>query len=205
VRKYIIALGSAVAVLAVGIPAAQAGTGGEQPPAGVVKAAPPTNLPHLPASTSQTEQIRQLVQCGGTMYAVGSFTAIRKGSTTYTRNNVFSFRATAPYTVTSWAPDVVGTYGTTQNPSDTLNTIAFVSGNCSHAYIGGHFSSVNGTAVKNIAEIDTTTGNVIAGFKSNASGAVQTMVGAGNHLRSAATSSASTATLPTLIWPASTL
>jgi len=139
------------------------------------------------------------------MYAVGSFTAIRKGSTTYTRNNVFSFKATAPYTVTSWAPDVVGTYGTTQNPSDTLNTIAFVGGDCSRAYIGGHFSSVNGTAVKNIAEIDTTTGNVIAGFKSNASGAVQTMVGAGNHLRSAATSSASTATLPTLIWPASTL
>ena len=181
-RKYIIALGSAVAVLAFGTPAALAGTGGEQPPAGVVKAAPPTNLPHLPASTSQTEQIRQLVQCGGTMYAVGSFTTIRKGSTTYTRNNVFSFKATAPYTVTSWAPDVVGTYGTTQNPSDTLNTIAFVGGDCSHAYIGGHFSSVNGTAVKNIAEIDTATGNVIAGFRSNASGAVQTMVVAGNHL-----------------------
>ena len=150
VRKYIVALGSAVAVLALGIPAAQAGTGGEQPPAGVVMATPPTNLPHLPASTSQTEQIRQLVQCGGTMYAVGSFTAIRKGSTTYTRSNVFSFKATAPYTVTSWAPDVVGTYGTTQNPSDTLNTIAFVGGDCSHAYIGGHFSSVNGTAVKNM-------------------------------------------------------
>jgi len=54
VRRYIVALGSAVAVLAFGIPAAQAGTGGEQPPAGVVKATPPTNLPHLPASTSQT-------------------------------------------------------------------------------------------------------------------------------------------------------
>lgn len=61
------------------------------------------------------------------------------------------FSAPSPYTVTSWAPDVVGTYGTTSNASDTLNTIAFVGGNCADAYIGGHFSSVNGTAVQNIA------------------------------------------------------
>jgi hypothetical protein len=117
------------------------------------------------------------VQCGSTMYAVGTFSTIRKGSTTYTRNNVFSFKATSPYTVTSWAPNVVGTYGTTSNPSNTVNTIAFVGGNCANAYIGGHFSSVNGTAVKNIAEISTTTGNVVKAFASNASGAVQTMVG----------------------------
>jgi hypothetical protein len=36
--------------------------------------------------------------------------------------------------------------------------------------------------VKNIAAISTTTGNVITTFKSNASGAVQTIVGVGNHL-----------------------
>ncbi len=158
-------------------PAEAAGTGGEPPPAGVVKPTPPANLPHLPANTPKVEQVRELVQCGGTMYAVGTFATIRKGSTTYTRSNVFSFKATSPYTVTSWAPNVVGTYGTTSNPSNTVNTIAFVGGNCANAYIGGHFSSVNGTAVKNIAKISTTTGNVLKTFKSNASGAVQTMVG----------------------------
>jgi hypothetical protein len=177
VWKYLVMLCSAATLVAFAIQPAEAGTGGEQPPAGVVKPTPPTTLPHLPASTSQTEQIRQLVQCGGTMYAVGTFSTIRKGSTTYTRNNVFSFKATSPYTVTSWAPNVVGTYGTTSNPSNTVNTIAFVGGNCANAYIGGHFSSVNGTAVKNIAEISTTTGNVVKAFASNASGAVQTMVG----------------------------
>jgi hypothetical protein len=157
--------------------------GGEQPPAGVVSAAPATNTPHLKATEDNpTEQIRQLVQCGGTMYAVGTFTTIIRQSNTYTRYNVFSFSATAPYTVTSWAPDVVGTYGTTADTSATINTIGFANGNCQDAYIGGKFTSVNGTAVQNIAEISTTTGNVVSTFASKASGAVQTIVGVGNHL-----------------------
>jgi hypothetical protein len=177
VWRYLVLLSSAATLVAFAIQPAEAGTGGEQPPAGVVKPTPPTNLPHLPAHTTQVQQVRQLVQCGDTMYAVGTFAAIRKGSKTYTRNNIFSFKATAPYTVTSWAPNVVGTYGTTSNPSNTVNTIAFVNHNCANAYIGGHFSSVNGTAVKNIAEISTTTGNVVQTFASNASGAVQTLVG----------------------------
>jgi hypothetical protein len=62
-----------------------------------------------------------------------------------------------------------------------VNTIAFVNGNCANAYIGGHFSSVNGAAVRNIAEISTTTGR--SRPSSNASGAVQTMVGAHARLR----------------------
>ena len=105
-----------------------------------------------------------------------------QGSTTYTRNNIFSFSATPPYTITSWAPNVVGTYGTTSDPSNTLNTIGFVNSNCADAYIGGKFTSVNGTAVQNIAEISTTTGNVVSTFASKASGAVQTILGVGNHL-----------------------
>jgi hypothetical protein len=170
-------------LLAFAVPSAQAATGGEQPPAGVVSPTPVTNTPHLRATNDNpTQEIRQLVQCGDTMYAVGTFTEIMKGSTAYTRNNVFSFKASSPFTVTSWAPNVVGTYGTTANSSNTVNTIAFVNGDCSHAYIGGKFTSVNGTAVKNIAEIDTTTGNVVPTFASSAAGAVQTIVGSGNHL-----------------------
>ncbi len=183
-RKYPITVAIAAALLAVGVPAARAGgVGGEQPPAGVVSSTPASNTPHLKATNDNpTQQIRQLVQCGGTMYAVGTFNQIVKGSTSYTRNNVFSFRAAAPYTVTSWAPDVEGTYGTTSNVSDTVNTIAFVNGNCQDAYIGGKFTSINGTTVQNIAEIDTTTGNVVTTFASKASGAVQTLLGVGNHL-----------------------
>jgi hypothetical protein len=182
VRRYFIVVAAAAALAAIGVPVAQAGTGGEQPPAGVVSSTPASNTPHLKTTETPTQQIRQLVQCGSKMYAVGSFDTIIKGSTTYARNNIFSFSATAPYTVTSWAPDVVGTYGTTSDTSDTLNTIAFVNGNCADAYIGGKFTSVNGTTVQNITEIDTTTGNVVSTFASKAAGAVQTLLGVGNHL-----------------------
>ena len=185
-RKYQIA---ATAIAASGLmvmatSAAQAqGAGGEPPPAGVVSATPVSGTPHLKASDDNPiQQIRQLVQCGNTMYGVGSFSEIVKGSTTYTRENVFSFSASKPYTVTNWAPDIVGTEGTTSDASDAVNTIAFVNGNCADAYIGGKFTSINGTTVANIAEIDTTTGNVVPGFGTKASGAVQTMVGSGSHL-----------------------
>ena len=73
------------------------------------------------------------MQCGGAMYAVGSFTSIKWKSTTYTRNNAFSFSATSPFTVTSWNPDVNGT------------SIPFAfSPDCSTAYLGGTFTSIGG-------------------------------------------------------------
>ncbi len=184
-RRYAVTIIAVVAGgLAFSAPAALAqGTGGEQPPAGVVSSTPASGTPQLnPADDSPTQQIRQIAQCGNTMYAVGSFSDIEQGSTSYTRNNIMSWSATKPYTLTSWAPDVVGTYGTTSDVSDTLNTIAFVNGNCADAYIGGKFTSVNGTTVENIAEINTTTGNVVAAFASKASGAVQTILGVGSHL-----------------------
>jgi hypothetical protein len=185
-RKYQIAATAVAAsgLMVIAASAAQAqGAGGEPPPAGVVSATPASGTPHLKASDNNPiQQIRQLVQCGNTMYGVGSFSQIIKGSTTYTPENVSSFQATKPYTVTGWAPNIVGTEGSTSDASDAVNTIAFVNGNCADAYIGGKFTSINGTTVANIAEIDTTTGNVVAGFGTKASGAVQTMVGAGNHL-----------------------
>src|ERR1039458_90852 len=50
------------------------------------------------AANGTTEQVRQLAPCGGTMYAVGTFTKIQRSSTTYTRNNALSFSATSPFT-----------------------------------------------------------------------------------------------------------
>src|SRR5215813_2090759 len=91
-----------------------------------VSTTPASGTPQL-AATGTTEQIRQLVQCGQTMYAVGSFTLIRRFSTTYARNNIFSFSAVAPYKVTTWNPDVNG----------VVNAISFNGTNCATAYIGG--------------------------------------------------------------------
>src|SRR5215472_8586037 len=67
-----------------------------------------SGTPALVHTGSSYQQIRQLVQCGGTMYAVGAFAEISQNGTTYKRNDIFSFSATAPYTVTSWNPDVNG-------------------------------------------------------------------------------------------------
>ena len=75
-------------------------------PTGPVSATP-ANTPQLD-TTGAVEQVRQLVQCGGTMYAVGTFTSIKQGSTRSPVNNAFSFSATAPYTLTAWAPNVNG-------------------------------------------------------------------------------------------------
>jgi hypothetical protein len=138
---------------------------------GAVSVTPASGTPQL-SPDGTVEQVRQLVQCGGTMYAVGKFTEIKKGSTVYARNNVFSFRATSPYTVTSWNPDVNG----------AVSTIAFNGTDCSHAYIGGKFTSVHGTAVKNIAEIDTSTGAVVPTFRHTASGQVLTIRAGKGHL-----------------------
>src|SRR5438067_2568624 len=127
-REYVFAAGIAAVTLVLGMPAARAGTGGEHPPAGVVSPTPAAGTPQL-SSTGTTQQIRQLVQCGGTMYAVGTFTQIQKGTTTYARNNAFSFSATAPFQVTSWNPNVNG----------IVSSIAFSPG-CSQAYLGAQFT-----------------------------------------------------------------
>jgi len=150
---------------------APASAGTSQALAGPVMATPASGTPTLD-NTGTTEQIRQLVQCGGTMYAVGTFTQIKQGTTPYARNNAFSFGATAPYTVTSWDPNVNG----------TVDSIAFDGSDCSHAYLGGQFTTVGGAAAKNIAEVDTNLGALVPAFKSNASGEVDTLVVSNGHL-----------------------
>jgi hypothetical protein len=147
------------------------------PPAGVVGYTP-ADTPQL-NTTGSVEQVRQLVQCGGTMYAVGTFTSIKKGTTVYAVHNAFSFSATAPYAVTSWAPDIVGS---STNSSGVVNSIAFNGSNCADAYIGGDFTSVNGTKVTDIAEISTSTGNVVSTFGHTASASVQTLLGVDGHI-----------------------
>ncbi|HEY2551742.1 MAG TPA: hypothetical protein VGI64_14325 [Streptosporangiaceae bacterium] len=128
--------------------------------------------PHFPARTARTEQVRQLVQCGGTMYAVGSFSTVQQGSRGFARRNIFSFRATPPFTMRPWNPSVNG----------TVDSIAFSGGNCASAYIGGQFSSVHGRAARNIAEISTSTGAVRTGFAHAASATVETLRAARGHI-----------------------
>src|SRR4051794_288382 len=110
------------------------------------------------------EVVRQMVQCGANMYAVGTFTSIKRYSTTVTRNNVFSFNASTG-AITSWNPNVTGT---------VVDSIA-LSPDCTTAYLGGQFSAVGGVAAKNIAAVSMTTGALVTGFAHSASGHVSTL------------------------------
>jgi hypothetical protein len=97
------------------------------------------------------------------MYAVGTISAIKQGSTSYTRNNAFSFSQTTGQ-VSNWDPNVNG----------TVNDIAF-SPDCSTAYLGGKFTSVGGQAAANLAAVDTTTGVLRTSFRHSATAAVYTV------------------------------
>ena len=72
-------------------------------PVGPVAATPALYTPQL-VSDGSVDQVRQMVQCGTTMYAVGKFTQIGRLGTTYPRANAFSFSAKAPFQVTAWIP-----------------------------------------------------------------------------------------------------
>ncbi|HEX9064064.1 MAG TPA: hypothetical protein VF843_03090, partial [Streptosporangiaceae bacterium] len=141
--------------------------------AGPVSGQPVTGTPSFPASTQPAERVRQLVECGGVMYAVGHFTVVQQGGRTYRRNNAFSFSATAPFTMTGWNP---GTNG-------MVDTIAFNSGHCSRAYLGGNFTKVAGRQAGHLAEVSTTgTGSLIGAFRHSANREVETLASYQNHV-----------------------
>jgi hypothetical protein len=140
--------------------------------AGPVSTRPASGTPTL-TKTKTTQVIRQVVQCGSMMYAVGHIWSVAQNGTTYSRPGLFSFSATAPYTLSALNANVNG----------EVNTIAFTKHRgCADAYIGGSFTSVNGKSATNIAEISTTTGQVVSTFGRNANGTVETMVGYQDHL-----------------------
>ena len=171
----------AVVSLAVVLPASagQAATGRARPvrhvaaPAVLPRVQPTLGTPHFPVPTTVVEQIRQLVQCGGIMYAVGSFSTVQQGTHTFTRNNAFSFGATAPFTMTAWNPNVNG----------VVNSITFNSGHCSHAYIGGDFTLVRGRSARRIAEVNTSgPGSLVRTFRHSANNEVETLASYQNHI-----------------------
>jgi hypothetical protein len=99
------------------------------------------------------------------MYAVGKFTQIKRYSTVYTRNNVFSFNANTG-AVSTWDPNVTGS---------VVNSIA-LSADCSVAYLGGKFTAVGGASATNIAAVSTSTGALITTFAHSASAQVAAML-----------------------------
>jgi hypothetical protein len=156
---------AAALVAGFAVPAAAAATAPVSPTAA-------SGMPQLATSGTDgsVERVRQLLQCGGTMYAVGVFTSIKRGTAVYARNNAFSFNSTTG-AMTSWDPNVNG----------RVNAIA-LSPDCSTAYLGGTFTAVHGTTARKLAAVSTKTGAVKATFAHRASAMVDTLVRARGRL-----------------------
>ena len=109
-------------------------------------------------STPTTTMIRQ---CGTQIWAVGAFTSVgAPNHSAVTRNNVVVFDQ-ASGAVLPVDPNVNG----------QVDSITFTP-DCTSAYIGGKFTTVGGTAVKNIAKISTSTGVVDPTFAHQAAARV---------------------------------
>jgi hypothetical protein len=159
-RKLSVAVLAAATVTTAGLAgSATAGT--------PVQPTPASYTPSIatPSTDGTTEIIRELVPCGGNMYAVGRFSSIKQvtPAATLVRNNAFSFSATTG-TLTAFDPNVNG----------QVNSIA-LSPDCSTAYLGGSFTQIGATTVKNFAAVSTATSQVISTVASSVSGPVQTL------------------------------
>ena len=140
---------------------------------GPVSNVPVSGTPELAyGSGVPLQQINVMKQCGNTVFVGGNFSQVTQGGTTYTRNGLFSFSATAPYTLTSWSPNVNG----------TVQGMAIDGANCSDVYIGGSFSEVGSTSAENLAEVSASTGAIDTAFGHDANGEIDTMAVFGSHI-----------------------
>ena len=149
-RRYglITIIATVTGLVALSTPAAQAqGTGGEQPPAGMVSSAPASGTPHL-KPTDDNPPSRSASSCS----AATRCTPWALSRTSRGQHDLHPPQHLQLQRDQAVHGDELGARcgrhdGTTSDVSDTLNTIAFVNGNCADAYIGGKFTSVNGTTV----------------------------------------------------------
>ena len=169
VRRWLLSSAPVAALCALTVSAAGLMPSVAAAQSGPVSPNPATTTPAL-APNGTTEQIRQIVACKGVMYAVGSFTQISQGGQTLTRDNIFSFNQNAPYNVTTWAPSTNGVVNSIQLTSD-----------CNHAFIGGKFTKVDGSAASNIAYIRTYNNTMVNGWGHSANGTVDTILRTSNN------------------------
>ncbi len=140
-----------------------------------------TSTPGLPSAVPaaftpwvQDGSVQQIVQVGNMLIAGGNFTTVaaRGGTPTYSRTGLFAFDATTGAISTTFDPVFNGVVNALL-PGPTPNTI----------YVGGAFTTVNGTTASHVVVLDATTGAVVSSFRAAVSnGSVQTLAQSGSHL-----------------------
>ena len=100
-------------------------------------------------------QVNAIVQIGNTVFAGGSFSAVREaGSTTdLPRNNLFAFDAESGEVSTTFAPDIDGAVEALEPSTDRASL-----------YVGGDFASVNGVTSTRLARLNISDGAGAGGF-----------------------------------------
>jgi hypothetical protein len=137
---------------------------------GTVVSANPANFTPNVASGA----VYKLLQVGGTMYAGGTFSSVSTPAGvspggTFARGNLVAFNATSGV-ISSFAPSVSGEVWALASDGTSL-------------WIGGTFTSVNGTARRGVAKLNRTTGAVDPAFNANlASGNVTELALVGGRL-----------------------
>jgi hypothetical protein len=126
-----------------------------------------------PAASYQANgTVRKIIIVGNTAYLGGQFTAMipSGGGTAVTRNHLAAVDMTTGGLL-PWNPNANG-------------TVYALLASGSNIYVGGSFTSVGGSAHKNLAEVDGTTGAVISSFanSSKPNKAVRALVVANGNL-----------------------
>jgi hypothetical protein len=163
-RTMLVALGLSVAVAAVPAVASASIALGS-----VVSADPANFTPNVASGA-----VHKFVQVGGTMYAAGAFSSVSTPAGvspggTFARSNIVAFDASTGV-ISSFAPSVNGEVWALASDGASL-------------WIGGTFTSVNGTARRGVAKLNRTTGAVDTAFNTNlASGKVTELALVGGRL-----------------------
>jgi hypothetical protein len=147
-----VAAGTAIAVSGLmGFGSAGQAAGAEATHDRIVSANPENFTPNV-----EDGKVDAMVQVGNRIIAVGKFTRVTPvGGATVTRNNIFAFNATTGALDTGFTPNV----GTAE-VFDVVDA-----GDGTTVYIGGQFTSVNGTAVPGrVARINATSGALVSQF-----------------------------------------
>ncbi len=167
-KRVLAALGCALLALAIG-PSGQGAQAVSPAPThgGVVTDTPRTDLPQtLDGAVEAGDQVGNALVYGGTFD-----THTLPDGTPLTQRNLVAFDVNSGALLSGFRPVVNGAV-TAVEAGDVAGTV----------FIGGNFTSVNGTPTQRLAKLDIATGKLVKPFSGSVNGPVKTLSRVGNRL-----------------------
>lgn len=169
-RRRVAGLLTACALAMTSLSAIAGGAAADTAPADPSNPATPVTVSSDPLPTAQLDGVAwQQVVVDDTVYVAGKFSQARPagapaGSRTVPRNNLLAYRLSTGELLTSFAPSLNG---------QALSIAASPDG--SRIYVGGEFTTVNGTSRSRIAALNASDGSVISTFNPRVGGTVRAL------------------------------